>query len=432
METRFANRAGRWLLLLGVLLVPATLTILGGKNALAEHWAQSRNPDDWLRAARLEPGNANHWYRLGRYRQLDFEHSDLVLAISYYRRALAIDPRSAEYWMGLAGAHEASGDPERALHAFEAAKSAYPISAEVEWRYGNFLLRRGQQSAAFAEIRRGVATDHRLATLGISRCWRATRDIQEILDEAMPADGEVYLAMLDFLVGEHEGDAALAVWNRLLALHTSLELRRAFPLLEELIQRERVAEALHVWQQALEAAGVVRPNSAGESLVWDGGFERDFSNGGFGWRQKEVAGAAFEFDTESHHSGARSLRVSFDGTANLDFAHLTQLVPVEPRHRYRFAAFLRTEGISTDSGIRFAIFDPRRPSVLSHLTADLVGTHAWTPQEFEFIAGPETRLVEIVLRRLPSQKFDNKLKGTVWADDVSLVALPAEGARPSP
>jgi hypothetical protein len=41
---------------------------LGCRHAVAEHWANSANPDQWLRAARWEPRNAENWYRLGRYR----------------------------------------------------------------------------------------------------------------------------------------------------------------------------------------------------------------------------------------------------------------------------------------------------------------------------------------------------------------------------
>src|SRR2546427_7895365 len=76
MEIRFDNRAGRWLFLFAILLASATLAFLGGKNALADFYGESSRADDWSRAARLEPGNADAWYRLARYRELDFERSE--------------------------------------------------------------------------------------------------------------------------------------------------------------------------------------------------------------------------------------------------------------------------------------------------------------------------------------------------------------------
>ncbi len=432
MEFRSAYPAWRWLFLIATMLIAVAVGVASAKNWLAERWADSAQPENWLRAANLEPGNADYWYRLGRYRQLDFEHMDPQLAISYYRRALAIDPRAAAFWMDLAGAYEMAEDPARAREAFETAKDVYPISGEVAWRYGNFLLRQGQLSEAFAEIRRAVTGDPKLATLAISRCWRSSRDIERILDQVLPRQPPVYLAAIDYLVAEHEADAALMVWKRLLDLQPSFELRRAFPLLDELIERERVADAKRVWQQALGVAGWTQPELLPGSLVWDGGFEGPIANGGFGWQEKEIAGAVFEFDTKTRHAGARSLRITFDGTANLDFDNLFQYVPVEPGRRYRFGAYLRIEELSTDSGIRISISDPRRLGDLSLLTPNLVGTQPWALDEADFTAGPRTRLIRVGLRRLPSSKLDNKLRGTVWVDEVSLVPISPGAARPSP
>src|ERR1035437_10494080 len=80
----------------------------GAKHALASHYVRSSNPQDWERAARIEPGNAEIWYRLGRYRQLDFDNADVPLAISYYRRAIQLNPRSPYYKLYLAAALELS------------------------------------------------------------------------------------------------------------------------------------------------------------------------------------------------------------------------------------------------------------------------------------------------------------------------------------
>ncbi len=66
MEIRFVSPGARWVFLIGVLLGATTLTVLAGKNLVAEEWALSSQPGNWLRATRLEPGNAEYWFRLGR------------------------------------------------------------------------------------------------------------------------------------------------------------------------------------------------------------------------------------------------------------------------------------------------------------------------------------------------------------------------------
>jgi len=430
MEMRFANTGARRLFLFMVVALAAALVVLAGRNGLADIAAQSSQPDELVRAARLEPENADYWHRLGRYRQLDAEHADLPLAISYYQRAVQLDPRTALYWLDLAGAYEMAGEAAQARQALETAQSAYPISAEVAWRYGNFLLRRNEFSEAFAEIRRAVATDPKLAALAISRCWRASGDMDRVLKEAVPARAGVYLPALEFFVSEEETDAAMAVWKHLLELKPSLELRRAFPLVEELIRHDRVGEARTVWREALHGAGQPAPDDAKDgSLVYDGGFERDFAGGGFGWRQTDASGARFDFDTETRRSGARSLRITFDGAANIEFGHLLQLVPVAPQTHYTFSAYLRTEALSTNSGIRFRVFDPRHSGEINLVTAELLKTNPWTRQEYDVLTGPQTHLLGVQLVRAPSQKLDNKLSGTVWVDDVALSPIRAQPAR---
>jgi len=69
-----------------VVVAAGVMSYAAARHGMAEHLAASENPDQWLRAAQMEPSNAENWYRLGRYRQLDFEHSDVPLAITYYQR----------------------------------------------------------------------------------------------------------------------------------------------------------------------------------------------------------------------------------------------------------------------------------------------------------------------------------------------------------
>lgn len=66
------------------------------------------------------------------------------------------------------------------------------------------------------------------------------------------------------------------------------------------------------------------------------------------------------------------------------------------------------------------------------LTPNLVGSEPWALNEADFSTGPGTHSIKIALRRLPSSKFDNKIRGTVWLDDVSLIPLAEEPARRSP
>lgn len=426
------NPATRRLLCLLIVILSAGWVYEAGKVWLAEHWASSELPEAWYRAAQFEPGNADYWYRLGRYRHLDFAGADLPQAISYYRRAVAIDPRSADYWMDLADAEELAGNAAEAQAAFERAKAVYPISAEVAWRYGNFFLRQGRLDEGLREIRRALESDPRLAGLAVSGCLRAGADPRRVFEEVLPKRVEIYLGALNYLTNEHQTDAAVAAWEKLAPMHPPSPMAAAMPLINQLIEQDRIETAARVWEEAIALAGWQGGAVSGGSLIWDGGFEGDPVGGGFGWRAQTDPHVEITIDAAGPHSGAHAIRLEFDGTTNVHFGGLFQYVAVKPQTKYRFTAWVRTEGITTNNGIRLQVTDPRHESELNLLTPVVTGTNSWMPQQLEFATGSQTHLLQIGVRRFASEKFDNKIAGTAWLDDVSLVPVSAAAGRGAP
>jgi tetratricopeptide (TPR) repeat protein len=408
-----------------VFLISGALAFFSGKAYLAADWNASSKPELWLKAARLETGNAEYWGHVGLSRQWDLSSGDIRQAVSYLQKATHVNPRSADLWMELADAYQASGDPVRAQEAYERAQANYPISSEVAWRYGSFLLYEGKFSDGYTEIRRALSVDPSLTSSAISECWQSDSNVASILDKVLPAKPEFYRSAIDFFLSQKLPDPALTVWNHQRPLGLPLTMPDAIPLVDALIDADRIAEAQQTWHQALEAVNWPRDPSKDGSLVFNGGFEHEVKNGGYDWRKIAVSGARFDFDSLTAHSGSRSLRIQFDGTVNLDFHNLFQYIPVESRTRYHFSAYLRTEEISTDRGIGFEVFDPRHPSQVQLVTSEIIGTNPWTLMQADLVTGSDTHLLKIALRRLPSWKFDNKLSGTVWVDDVALTSISA-------
>jgi tetratricopeptide (TPR) repeat protein len=406
-----------------VCLFSGVLAFSSGRAFLATHWNASSNPNLWQKASKLEPGNAEYWSHAGLSKQWELIPGGVHEAIRGLELATQANPWSASLWMELADAYQASGDSVQAQQAYEKAQANYPISPEVAWRYGSFLLYEGKLPDGYAQIRRALLVDPSLASNAISECWQSDPNVVAILDKALPAKPEYYQGAMDFFLSRNLLDPALAVWDRERALDLSITMSGAVPLVDALIEQDRVAEARQTWQQALEAAHW--PQGAGKdgSLIFNGGFEEDLANGGYDWREVATNGVHFDFEGLTAHSGLRSLRIQFGGTSNLDFHNLFQYVPVDPGTRYHFSAYLRTEGVSTDRGIGFEIFDPRHPSQVQQATSEVLGTNPWTLVQADVVTGPETHFLKIAVKRMPSWKFDNKLSGTVWIDDVALTPL---------
>ncbi len=414
------------------LLAAVWFCYAGGKHALASYYASSSNAEDWLRASRIEPDNPETWYRMGRFRQLDFDNADIPLAVSYYQRAVNLNPRSPYYKLDLAGALEMQGNNEEADRSFQAAQAAYPLSAEVSWKYGNFLLRQERLPEAYAQIHRASMVDPRLIPLAVSRVWHSNPDIHLLLDQVLPDSAEAYAAALSFLADEQEATPGLEVWRRLIAKDPHTDPKSAFKLTDMLVAQEKFDDAGTVWHQAIANEPGPSPAYSGNSLVYDGGFEKDISGGGFGWRLSDTEGVDFDFDTDTKHSGSRSARLIFDGSKNFLYEGLVQYVLVSPATRYRFQGFLRTDGISSESGMRFEIMDPKDVQQVDVITPNETGTLPWTLEQMDFTTGPQTHLLVIRLLRKPSERLDNKLRGTLWVDDINLVPGGAGSERAKP
>jgi hypothetical protein len=396
-----------------------------GKYWIADHRMQSGRLESLKRSAASEPGDAEAWDRLGRFEQYDFADPDPAQAVAHFREAVRHNPHSANYWLDLAGAYETTGDIARARDAFEQARAAYPVSAEVAWSFGNFLLRQEQFSEGYAQVQQAVRSDPSLLPIAVSRIWRSNRDVEQLLDHVLPPDQDAYFQALDFFASAQETEPALRVWERLRALQEPIVLARSFPLIDALMQADRSDDARRVWREALESAGEPYVEPADGSLIYNGSFGHDFYNGGFDWRwPAPPIGVSIGFDAAPPSHGVRSLRLDFGGGSNIELREPTQYVPVEPGHGYHFRAFVRTEHITTESGVRFSISGTHETGDVKISTDNLTGTNPWTAVDAGIRTGPATHFLAVRMFRNGSRLFDNKLSGTVWIADVSLT--PAE------
>jgi tetratricopeptide (TPR) repeat protein len=430
VEITLEGKGPRRALLIAALTVALFYLYQGVRLWIADHRINSNRLATIESGAALEPGDAEAWDILGRFRQLDFVASDPNEAVKDFQRAIHDNPLSAYYWMNLAGAYEATGNISDARDAFEHAQSVYPLSAQVAWNYGNYLLREQRWAEGHAQIQLAVRSDPSLLPLAISRAWRSNHDVDTLLNQVLPADVNAYLQTLDFFASIHEAEPGLKVWQRLISLAKPVALPRSFSFLDELIREDRSADASRVWREALNAAGLPHEGPGNGSLIWDGNFTGDFTNGGLGWRWNNPLGATIDFDSAPPGHSGRSVRLDFGGGSNLGLEYPLEYVPVEPQRTYRFRAYLRTEAISTESGMRFAIADPNHAGIASLETENLTGDRTWTAAELDVPTGAQTHFLVVRLYRGRSRLFDNKLSGTAWIADVSLVPTGADASGP--
>ena len=431
MILRLRNSAHRGILVVAAFAVAITLSYSSIRNARAVHFVGLQTFEGIEHATHLEPDNARNWYLLGRYCQYNLENPDVRRAIRSYVSALSLNPASSEIWLDLASAYESEANLVAARDAFLHAKKVYPLSAEVSWRYGNFLLRQGELESAFAEMRRAVEVDPKRAAEAFSRSLRVGSNIETTIDRVLPPISEAYLDVIwDQTTDGHTGNA-LKVWDRLASLHPHLSLQDSFSLVGALMTEKRIAEASRVWDQAVLFAGLTDLQSPPGSVLWDGGFESGVTGGGFSWLFPEgFRGVQIGIDTQEKHSGNRSLRLGFDGKSIVTSTDICHYVPVSSSTSYLFSAWVKTKAVTTDQGVRFQLRSLGAPDNSAAVTPEVHGSEPWTHIEIPWSSGKDVQEVQVCLVRFLSDQLENKIKGTTWVDDVALVPEAAEHPKP--
>ena len=273
MILRLSDSLARALVVLVAFLEGAWLSFYSVRAAVARYGAEGTTQKRLELATRWEPGNPTYWYLLARFHQYDMENPNPDLAETLYEKAISLDPLYADAWMDLGTAYELEGKDSEAHRAFQEAKKSYPTSADVSWRYGNFLLRQGDQALAYSELKRAIAADPNRAPAAFSRAYRSNPNMQQILDEVLPAQETVYLRVIGSAADAKQLAVAQTVWNALLALHPKLTFRNVDSLAMPLLQNREYLEARRVWDEGVATMALPPLFQPQLSVVWDPSFE---------------------------------------------------------------------------------------------------------------------------------------------------------------
>src|SRR5207247_9962713 len=108
----------------------------------------------------------------------------------------------------------------------------------------------------------------------------------------------------------------------------------------------------------------------------NGDFWREPERTVFEWRIAPDPHVQVSRDNSVFLSGQSALRLDFDGKINSAYQGVSQRVFL-PRGAYRFEAFVRTAGITTDEGVGLRVLDAQSSHQLLIETERLRGTTDW-------------------------------------------------------
>lgn len=182
---------------------------------------------------------------------------------------------------------------------------------------------------------------------------------------------------------------------------------------DRLVKDHQWGSAYLIWAQSL-------PGSVGRHIgnVFDGSFETEPTEGGFGWRFKPIAGAQI---TRTQVTGAKdevALRVAFEDR-RVPFQNVRQLLALAPGH-YQLAGRVRLDDLRAERGLVWTITCAEDDRQLAE-TEPMSGSTAWRSFTLDLDVPTEACGGQWLTLRIPARIAAEQLIGGVaWFDDLSI------------
>ena len=354
---------------------------------------------------------------IGRARQqlTGVSEEDVQKAITTFRSVLQRDPQDPYRWADLGEAFLEAGEKEEARECYGQVLALAPQSAPLLLRVANFHFQIGEAKKALSITARILTLIPDYDSIIFSEYTRLVDRPEDVLLYGLPEDRRAVISWLQYLMQAGRLDDAQRTWDFIIG-HEDADDALTGEYVEFLIRQGHPDSAAAAWAQHLGARADDYDKS---TYLFNGDFESDPAQSPFDWNVARSDGVEVTRDCTTAWSGKCSLRLSFTGTRNFGFAAASQLAFVRPG-TYRFHAFIRTEALTTDQGIRFRISDADVPARLDEVFGQFTGSTPWLSIDHDLVVGPKTRLLRVEVIRQPSMKFDNRVDGTAWIDQLKL------------
>ena len=333
-----------------------------------------------------------------------------------FQQALARDPASPYRWSDLADSYTRAGRLEEAGYCHQQSVERGPNIPRILLRAANFFYGQDEIDRALRLSARALALSRDYDEAIFRNYARLGIPAADILHRGMPSDGGAAPAYFQHLIEAGALPQLSFAWDwlRQNSLDNRILLRS---YIDSLLGARQFEAASNVMAEYAHRDG---NDGYKRNRVFNASFEYEPIETALDWNVTANRHAEPSWDVVTAFKGSRSLRVRFDGQANIAYRHVYQKVVVNPG-RTHFRAAIRAQGVTTDQGLGFRIYDAERESRVDVRTETVNGTCDWKTLETKFSVPRQSRLLQIQLVRRPSSKFDNKLAGTVWIDDISLV-----------
>ena len=344
--------------------------------------------------------------------------------IATFQKVLQRDPHDPRRWADLGEALLHAGKKEDARYCFGQVLALAPRSADFLLRVANFHFQIAENKQALPITARILTLVPDYDSIIFNDYISFVDNAEDMVEYGLPEDRRAAKAWLQFLIQARRLDDAEHTWDWV-ASHGHADDALAGEFAEFLVRQGHPDSAASAWAQHL---GTRVGDYRKTTYLFNGDLESEPVQSPFDWTVARTEGVEVARDCTISWSGKCSLHILFGGTRNLDFAAASQLTFVHPGS-FHFHAYIRTDSLTTDQGLRFQISDAEAPARFDVVFGQFTGSSPWSAVENDLRVGPETRLLRVQVIRQPSMKFDNKVGGTAWIDDLKLEPFDSHSLR---
>jgi tetratricopeptide (TPR) repeat protein len=344
---------------------------------------------------------AEDWYNFG---LKAWYENNSNLAADYFRKALAINLFHVDAWLKLAQVETGNGNT---LAAWNILKFTNNLTREVvRWKWSQILLARELKlDDIFWENINFVIPEQKFQNEAL-----------QLLDIHLSSDSAKALEVLEIQNWTYYL-RWLMKWNR---------TEDTFRVWRAIAEKHRVDDDLYqryinylVSQKEILQAAMIRKEYTGMDGLSNPGFELPLSNIGFDWRSRTGDHWEIQRTRTRVIEGDYALQMVFSGKENINFQHLSQIVPVLAEKTYRLSFWWRSKDLSTDQRpfVEIRGFDCKNV----YWKSDMVPANSDWKQQILIFSIPEScNAATIGVKRTPSHRFDNKISGILWLDHFEM------------
>ncbi len=339
----------------------------------------------------------------------------------FLRYALKFRPLYGPNWLDLAELMQREGKVDVSRASLTSAANLMPTQGEMQWRVAMLSAALGENAIALQALGRFTSSQPQNTLVAYSIANRLVDDGDDVIESLLPDEDSplvlrksVATRLLRSGLDTENLDLVKLVWSQSEEIRQDREWTRG---LASRVFSVGDTPFLHeVWKSVIG-----EERSPGH--IRNGGFEQDMVGHVFGWTTSEVEGAKISIDKDERFNGRLALRIEFDGSVNINFNHVRQVVPIAQSGVYEVKGYWKGNEVTTRTGIYVEVSADVDEERVVARTKSQFGSWDWGPFKVQVQVPEGTQHLQIRFRRRPTDRLDKLQSGSVWFDELTLVRV---------